>query len=63
MFVDPSIGKIHDLFRYGKKAWTCLYIKKKKKKKKKKLYSDIAYIAFCENLHFSMEAHFILNKF
>ena len=27
IFADSSIGKIYDLFRYRKEAWTCLYTK------------------------------------
>ena len=42
-FANPSFGKIYDLFRYWKKAWTCLYINQ--------LYSRYAFIAFRENLH------------
>ena len=53
-FAYPSIGKIYDLFRYRKKAWTYLYIKQ--------LYSRYTYIAFRENSHVSMEAKLILNN-
>ena len=54
-FANPSIGKMYDLFRYMKKAWTCLYIKQ--------LYSRYAYIAFRENLHISMKTQLRINKF
>ena len=26
IFANPGIGKIYDLFRYRKKAWTCLFV-------------------------------------
>ena len=55
IFANHGIGKIYDLFRYRKKAWTCLCIKQ--------LYSRYAYIAFRENLHVAMEAQLVLTKF
>ena len=55
IFANPNIGKINDLFRYRKKVRKGLYIKQ--------VYSRYAYIAFRENLHISMEAQLILNKF
>ena len=52
---NPRFGNIYDIFRYRKKAWTCLYIKQ--------LYSRYAYIAYREYSHVSMEAQLILNNF
>ena len=54
-FSNPCIGKIYDLFRYRKKAWTCLHIKQQ--------YSRHGDTAFCKNLNVSSEAQLILIKF
>ena len=51
-FVNPRIGKIY--LDTGRKPGMSV---------SKKLYSRCAYIAFCENLHVSMEAQLILKKF
>ena len=62
-FAYPRIGKIYNLFRYIKKALTCLYIKQ--------LYSRYAYVAFRRNLHITktylynfdpLEPHFYIVK-
>ena len=56
-FANPRIDKIYDLFRYRKKALTCLYIIHVQ------LYNMYAYIAFREYLKVSTDAQMTLNIF